>query len=105
MDLISEMKRMLVSLTTPPYYYVVPARHGTASWRAESAIAYALYVSGLGATEEPKRLGATRVTLNKKASAIEDAVTRCLSKQTMTAITHPYFLNLARCLNQAGQSR
>ena len=76
MDLISEMKRMLVSLTTPPYYYVVSARHGTASWRVESAIAYALYVSGLGATEEPKRLGATRVTLNKKASAIEDAVTR-----------------------------
>ena len=27
-------------------------------------------------SEHPKRLGATRVTLNKKASAIEDAVTR-----------------------------
>lgn len=76
MDLISEMKRMLVSLTTPPYYYVVQASNGTASWRAESAIAYALYISGLGTSEEPKRLGATRVTLNKKASTIEDAVTR-----------------------------
>ena len=51
MDLISEMKRMLVSLTTPPYYYVVQASNGTASWRAESAIAYALYISGLGTSE------------------------------------------------------
>ena len=36
------MRRMLVSLTTPPYYYVVPASHGTASWRAKSAVASAL---------------------------------------------------------------
>jgi len=76
MDLISEMKRMLVSLTTPPYYYVVTASHGMASWRTESAIAYALYISSLKPSEEPKRLGATRVTPNKKASSIEDAVTR-----------------------------
>ena len=77
MDLISEIKQMLVSLTTPPYCYsVVPASRGTASWRAESAVAYALYISSLGTSEAAKRLGAIRVTLNKKASAIEDAVTR-----------------------------
>ena len=76
MDVLEKSREMLTALTTFPYYVVVPPTTGHASWQEASAIAFALECIGSNSKHLPSRLGATRVTVNPKASSVEDAVTR-----------------------------
>ena len=65
----------------------MPPTKGHASWQEASAIAFALECIGSSSGEVPSRLGATRVTVNPKASSVEDAVTR-YSRTTIALEPH-----------------
>lgn len=98
MDVLEKSREMLTALTTFPYYVVVPPTTGHASWQEASAIAFALECIGSSSLDLPSRLGATRVTVNPKASSIEDAVTRysrttiALEPLPMTGFGEPGYL-------------
>ena len=87
MDVLEKSREMLTALTTFPYYVVVPPTTGHASWQEASAIAFALECIGSSSKDLPSRLGATRVTVNPKASSVEDAVTR-YSRTTIALEPH-----------------
>ena len=76
MDVLAKSREILEALTTFPYYVVMAPTTAHASWQEASAIAFALECIGSSSGELPSRLGATRVTVNPKASSVEDAVTR-----------------------------
>lgn len=87
MDVLAKSREILEALTTFPYYVVMPRTKGHASWQEASAIAFALECIGASSGELPSRLGATRVTVNPKASSVEDAVTR-YSRTTIALEPH-----------------
>ena len=87
MDVLEKSREMLTALTTFPYYVVMPPAKGHASWQEASAIAFALECIGSSSLHLPSRLGATRVTVNPKASSVEDAVTR-YSRTTIALEPH-----------------
>lgn len=87
MDVLAKSREMLTALTTFPYYVVMPPATGHASWQEASAIAFALECIGSSSLDLPSRLGATRVTVNPKASSVEDAVTR-YSRTTIALEPH-----------------
>ena len=87
MDALAKSREILEDLTTFPYYLVLPPAQGHASWQEVSAIAFALECIGASRGELPSRLGATRVTVNPKASSVEDAVTR-YSRTTIALEPH-----------------
>ena len=87
MDVLAKSREILEALTTFPYYVVMPSTKGHASWQEASAIAFALECIGSSGGELPSRLGATRVTVNPKASSVEDAVTR-YSRTTIALEPH-----------------
>ena len=87
MDVLAKSREILEALTTFPYYVVMPPTKGHASWQEASAIAFALECIGSSGGELPSRLGATRVTVNPKASSVEDAVTR-YSRTTIALEPH-----------------
>jgi glutathione synthase/RimK-type ligase-like ATP-grasp enzyme len=87
MDVLAKSREILEALTTFPYYVVMPPTKGHASWQEASAIAFALECIGSSSGEVPSRLGATRVTVNPKASSVEDAVTR-YSRTTIALEPH-----------------
>ena len=87
MDVLEKSREMLTALTTFPYYVVVPPTTGHASWQETSAIAFALECIGSNSKHLPSRLGATRITVNPKASSVEDAVTR-YSRTTIALEPH-----------------
>ena len=76
MDVLEKSREILTALTTFPYYVVMPPARGHASWQEASAIVFALECIGSSSSDLPSRLGATRVTVNPKASSVEVAVTR-----------------------------
>ena len=87
MDVLAKSREILEALTTFPYYVVMAPTTGHASWQEASAIAFALECIGSSSGELPSRLGATRVTVNPKASSVEDAVTR-YSRTTIALEPH-----------------
>ena len=87
MDVLAKSREILEALTTFPYYVVMAPTPGHASWQEASAIAFALECIGSSSGELPSRLGATRVTVNPKASSVEDAVTR-YSRTTIALEPH-----------------
>ncbi|MDB2691722.1 TauD/TfdA family dioxygenase [Luminiphilus sp.] len=87
MDVLAKSREILEALTTFPYYVVLPPTQSHASWQEASAIAYALECIGSSSEDLPSRLGATRVTVNPKASSVEDAVTR-YSRTTIALDPH-----------------
>ena len=87
MDVLEKSREILTALTTFPYYVVMPPARGHASWQEASAIVFALECIGSSSSDLPSRLGATRVTVNPKASSVEDAVTR-YSRTTIALEPH-----------------
>ena len=87
MDLVAKSREILEALTTFPYYVVLPPTKGHTSWQEASAISFALELIGASYNKLPSRLGATRVTVNPKASSVEDAVTR-YSRTTIALEPH-----------------
>lgn len=87
MDILAKSREMLDALTTFPYYAVLPPTRDYASWQEASAIAFALTCIGARSDDLPSRLGATRVTVNPKASSVQDAVTR-YSRTTVALEPH-----------------
>lgn len=72
MNVLAQLKKMLISLTTFPYYVILPSNDDRASWHEASALAF--YLACIGARHDlmPSGLGVTRVSVNPKASSIED---------------------------------
>ena len=76
MDVLAKSREILEALTTFPYFVVMPPTKGHASWQEASAIAFALECIGSSNGEVPSRLGATRVTVNPKASSVENVTNK-----------------------------